>query len=258
MKLREVINFTTKGYNISHDKADLNLMTDFYEPTIYGDNNAWYYITMKCVSDNYIERVFFTEENRDYSKYILRDGDIVLCKLGPYFRTAIYDNAFPFEDPQRFKSKVSILVSENIYILGVDKHKADPYYIAYILSLKESKEYFKSVARGEKTKVLNIEDALDLEIPSVTLELKKQTEIFKKKLLLMGKNYKAYNDEVKKTMTGKMVNKLKADAMDLESAIESGDVNKVREIVGKMGLHIRVPEKKKKEFEEMIKNQIKE
>ena len=46
--------------------------------------------------------------------------------------------------------------------------------------------------------------------------------------------------------------------MDLESAIESGDVNKVREVVGKMGLHIRVPDKKKKEFEEMIKNQIKE
>ena len=189
MKLRDVCKFTTKGLNFAKGR-NVTIISDFYEPAIYGNSSSWYYITMSCVKDNYIGELYSFEENRDYVKYAIRDGDIIICKLGPYYRSAIYDNAFPFADPDEVKSKITILVTENIYILGLDKEKVDPYYVAYFLSLEETKEKIDKFAKGERTKYVRVEDILELELPKYSDEMRKKTEDFRKKLMEMGKQHR--------------------------------------------------------------------
>ena len=220
MKLKDICKFTTKGLNFAKNRK-LTIISDFYEPAIYGSSSSWYYLTMSCIKDNYIGELCSFEENRDYAKYALRDGDIVLCKLGPYFRTAIYDNAFPFEDPDRVKSKISILVTENIYIIQVDMERIDPYYVAYFLSLKETKEKIKNIAKGERTKFIRIDDVLDLEIPEMTKEMRQATNEFKEGLLKMGREYREKNAKALELKNKRIKESFKLAEEVMDNAMEN-------------------------------------
>lgn len=250
MKLRDYCIYKKKGLNYSNS-WNSNIDVDFYEIGTRERNNGWYYLTMSCIKAGLIEKAFPINGNREFLKYSLQDGDIIICKLGPYFRTAIFDSRlYGFKK----QSEIQILITENMYILSVDKDKIDPYYIAYMLEKNETKKYFTDIAKGNKTRVLNIEDVLEYDIPDYDEQMKEATSNYQRYLYQMLSEYKKLRETELSTAKTKLDASIDMLSHMFNDSIQQSNFNMLRESLGRIGYFINNYESRAKKYlEEMDK-----
>lgn len=189
LTLNEYCEYISLGVRKTQKKE---VMHCFCSEQILKDDKNWYSITMKSIKNMRIENVFEFEESREYMKFILQIGDIVISRIGPSFNSAIFDNAFPYENPDNYKTNVNIVARDSLILFSLKhslKQYIDPYYVLYILNLDDTKKKLQEKAKGTKTKTINITDVLNIEIPEYNNEMKILTENFKNNLLIEGKKF---------------------------------------------------------------------
>ena len=93
-----------------------------------------------------------------YTKYILKNGDILLSKNGYPFKVAVADFAGQ-----------EVLPSGNFYVISINNKKANPYYVKLFLQSEAGQELFKSVMVGSQIKTISVSslENLILNLPNV-------------------------------------------------------------------------------------------
>ncbi len=142
------------------------------------DHTDFQYLMLSDITDGIIsdDLSFITHIDDSLSKFIIKEDNLVLSKIGAPFKVAIMN-----------KRETEIIANGNLYILEVDETKVDPYYLQAFLQSDEGQKLLASVATGATFASISIKDLSDLEIPLPPLPEQK----------LKGKVYKeALNDIV--------------------------------------------------------------
>ena len=126
-------------------------------------------ITDGIISD---DLSFITHIDDSLSKFIIKEDNLVLSKIGAPFKVAIMN-----------KRETEIIANGNLYILEVDETKVDPYYLQAFLQSDEGQKLLASVATGATFASISIKDLSDLEIPLPPLpEQKVKGKVYKEAL----------------------------------------------------------------------------
>ena len=88
-----------------------------------------------------------------YQKYCAKEGDIIISKVCSPLKIAVVENSFR-----------QILVGGNMYVIRLDKNKADPYYVKAFLDSVSGQKQIKKLLSGKKTPALSLQEILHLKI----------------------------------------------------------------------------------------------
>lgn len=117
------------------------------------------------IADNCIEIVY---DSKRCEKFAIKDGDIILSTTDRNFKVVCAGDM----------GDRKLLVSPTLIRIGLDKEKADPYYIAAYLSSEEGKARLDSFRSGKVLRVLHTKGLKECEIPLPSMD--KQKEIGEK------------------------------------------------------------------------------
>lgn len=95
-----------------------------------------------------------------YEKYCLKNDDLILSKNGYPYKVAIAS----------VKDGRKILANGNLYIIEIDKEKANPYYLKAFFESDQGITCLKSITVGTAMPNIGIEPLKNLEIPIPSLE----------------------------------------------------------------------------------------
>ncbi len=123
-------------------------------------------------------------EEKD-ARYIVKENNIVLSKIGVPFKSAVMDSR---------ESK--IIANGNLYIIEIDETKANPYYIQSFISSEEGQALLSSKSKGTTFASLGVNDLLETKIPLPSLEEQNRLGMEMKKTL---EDLKMYTDKLEKT-----------------------------------------------------------
>ncbi len=139
------------------------------------DTNA-YYLALANIKDGIISENLtpIREIEKKYEKYCIKDGDILLSKNGQPFKVAVAS----VKDGRR------ILVTGNLFVITLDRTKANPYYIKAFLDSEAGIEELKSITVGSTISTIGISQLSTIDIPAIPLE--RQEEIAKKYVSILS------------------------------------------------------------------------
>ena len=107
---------------------------------------------------------YLTKLDKRYEKYCANDGDIVLSKNGYPVKTAV----------ATISGNKKILVNGNLYIIELDKTKANPYYIKAYFDSDKGQAQLKSICVGVSIPNIPIEALKKLQIPMCSISEQKR------------------------------------------------------------------------------------
>lgn len=117
------------------------------------------------IAANCIEIVY---DSKRFEKYAIKDGDVILSTTDKNFKVVCAGDM----------GDRKLLVSPTLIRIGLDKEKADPYYIAAYLSSAEGKAMLDGCRSGKVVRILHTKGLKECEIPLPTME--EQREIGEK------------------------------------------------------------------------------
>ena len=139
---------------------------------------SYLYLTPANIQDGVIteELQFLSETAVKYKRYSLQPGDLVISKNGNPFKVAIADIA----DGQ------TIIANGNLFVIRINKEKADPYYIKAFLESHKGQTLLTRASVGSTMPMISINSLR--EMPIALLPFEQQKEI--------GSKYLAKMDEI--------------------------------------------------------------
>ena len=126
------------------------------EPTSYN------YLELRHIDDGEIEEdlPYLTEIEPSQQRYCAEEGDIILSKMGPKFKVAVVGD---------LKGK-QLLASGNLYILRIDKSKANPVYIKAFLETESGMAQLVAGSVGTTIPSVPVSALNKIKIPGLPLE----------------------------------------------------------------------------------------
>ena len=130
--------------------------------------NCFSYLTSSNIQDGILtgKMTKFNKVNENEKKYLADVGDLVICKNGPPFKVAYIGHE---TEGTRF------YVSDNLYIIKVDKNKIHPLFLKAFLESDEGNYAIRLVSTGARIQTLSVKGLKDIRIPDVPME--RQLEI---------------------------------------------------------------------------------
>lgn len=106
------------------------------------------------------------------NKYCAKNGDLVLSKIGPNFKTAVIEA----------DEEESVLCTGNLYIITVDQERFVPGYVQMYLASSDGQAQLNRESVGTTMKSISVKDLKQVRIPEIPLEA--QRKLVQKKDLL--------------------------------------------------------------------------
>ncbi len=169
-----LISSITRGSSITADELDAIATSE---------DTKLYYLALSNIKDGMISKnlPFIREIEKKQEKYCLKDGDIVISKIGQPFKIAVAS----------IKKEEKILATGNMFVITLDNTKANPYYIKAFLESKAGIEELRSITVGSTIPTIGVAQLSKIHIPALPLE--KQDEIAKKYIAVLGEIEKLQN-----------------------------------------------------------------
>ena len=95
-------------------------------------------------------------------KYALHQGDVLLSRIGIPAKAAVVTES---ADP----GQPTLIASNNLYVLSVDRDKIDPWYLAAYLDSEQGQESLRRASTGTTVPILNLKELSKLSIPMVDI-----------------------------------------------------------------------------------------
>lgn len=149
----EVIKNIRRGAPIKAKELD-NLESEL------ATNNK--YLMLRNINNGLIdeELPFIKEIENKYERYLLRNGEILLSKIGFPFKVTVAN----------IKENENIIANGNIYMIELDEEKVNPYYIQLFLESSTGAAMLKKYSVGSTMPVLSITQLNQIPIPMIPLE----------------------------------------------------------------------------------------
>ncbi len=162
-----LISSITRGAPITANELD-SLATS--------EDTKAYYLALANIKDGMIGQnlPMIKEIDKKYEKYCIKDGDILLSKNGYPFKVAVAE----------IKGDEKILATGNLFVISVDRTKANPYYIKAFLDSTAGIEELKSITVGSTIPTIGVSQLNTILIPKIPLE--KQEEIANRYVAILG------------------------------------------------------------------------
>lgn len=120
---------------------------------------------------------YLKDLDEKYSKYYLKDGDLVITKIGYPPKIMVTHSL----------EEKHFLASGNFYIITIDRQKADPYYIAAYLTSGKGRLALADISIGEVIPTISMTELKNMELPLPPMEEQQQT----------GQKYRDSLEEIK-------------------------------------------------------------
>lgn len=129
--------------------ADLDKLS-----TIENTDNQ--YLMLSDISEGIISEDlhYITQIESSLEKYLIKEGNLILSKIGSPFKVAVLD-----------KRESNVLANGNLYIIEVDKTKANPYYLQAFLQSEDGQKLLQSISAGVSFSTVGIGDLSNMELP---------------------------------------------------------------------------------------------
>lgn len=95
-------------------------------------------------------------------KYAVHQGDVLLSRIGIPAKAAVVPEDADAVQP-------SLVASNNLYALGVDRDLIDPWYLAAYLDSEKGQESLRRASTGTTVPILNLKELSKLSIPMVDI-----------------------------------------------------------------------------------------
>lgn len=120
------------------------------------------YLMLQNIVDGEVEDdlPYLTEIEPSQNKYCVKDGDLLLSKIGPNFKVAVADA------PEGEK----ILATGNLYIISLDRAKVDPRYVKLYLDTDQGVAQLRRACVGTTMPSIPAKAFGDIMVPMVSLE----------------------------------------------------------------------------------------
>lgn len=120
------------------------------------------YLMLSNIKDGLIDEKlpYLTEIEPKYEKYCLKNDDLILSKNGYPYKVAIAS----------VKEGQKILANGNLYIIEIDKERANPYYLKAFFESEHGVSALKSITVGATIPNIGVEMLKGLVIPLPSLE----------------------------------------------------------------------------------------
>lgn len=196
VKFETLIKNITRGSQIEAD-----LLDKYKSDQI----TNYQYLLLSNINDGILsidnESQYLTEIPDNMSRYVIKNNSIILSKIGtPNFKSAVAQ----IEDGKQ------IIANGNIFVIEVDKEKANPFYIQAFFMSDLGERMLRNICAGTTLLTINLEKLNNMTIPNVSLE--KQNEIANK--------YEASIDEL--ILLNRKTEKIK---QKMKTIFDEGDIN---------------------------------
>lgn len=120
------------------------------------------YLMLQNIVDGEIEDdlPYLTEIDPSQDKYCVRDGDLLISKIGPNFKVAVA------EIPEGEK----VLATGNLYIISLDRKKVDPRYVKLYLNTDQGVAQLRRACVGTTMPSIPTKAFADIAVPMVCLD----------------------------------------------------------------------------------------
>lgn len=120
------------------------------------------YLMLQNIIDGEIEDdlPYLTEIEPSQDKYCVKDGDLLLSKIGPNFKIAVAD----VPDGEK------ILATGNLYIISLDREKVDPRYVKLYLSTDQGVAQLRRACVGTTMPSIPAKAFSDILIPMSSID----------------------------------------------------------------------------------------
>lgn len=120
------------------------------------------YLMLQNIIDGEIEDdlLYLTEIEPSQDKYCVKDGDLLLSKIGPNFKIAVAD----VPDGEK------ILATGNLYIISLDRAKVDPRYVKLYLSTDQGVAQLRRACVGTTMPSIPAKAFSDILIPMASID----------------------------------------------------------------------------------------
>lgn len=165
--LKDFIVQARRGYSVSEL---LNLGLSY-------DCDGFSYLSNSNIAKGFVSGPYSSFAGDVSSLFYASEGDLIISKTFPY-NTAIVDDGNKY------------LVNDNLFVLRIDKNKADPYYILAFLKSKKTKDLIKSELKNSNN--LSMKVLKNLEVALYSME--KREDIKNNIMDNLAKTKKAYKN----------------------------------------------------------------
>lgn len=172
----EIVNAVTFSELISRITRGAQIKASELDNLVCEDETAIKLLMLSDMSKGIISESlpFLSELDKRYKKYCANEGDIILSKNGYPVKTAVI----------AISGNEKILVNGNLYIIELDRTKADPYYIKAYFDSEKGQALLKSICVGVTIPNIPIEALKKLQIPMCPItEQKKIADKYRQKQL---------------------------------------------------------------------------
>lgn len=166
-----------------------------YDQLISAEETSYRYLMINNINEGIIdyELPYLNENAKEYSRFYIEKGDLILTKNGSPFKISIHD--------KNIKNK--IIANGNLYIIKVDTNIYDPYFLNAYLMSEQGQNAINELAKGTTIKNISIKDLNRVKIPNIPLDVQRE----------FAKLYKQKNTELIKTI--RKMKDLKREKEDL-------------------------------------------
>lgn len=125
------------------------------------------YLMLQNIVDGEIESdlPYLSEIDSSQDKYCVKDGDLLLSKIGPNFKVAVA------EVPEGEK----VLATGNLYIISLNREKVDPRYVKLYLNTDQGVAQLRRACVGTTMPSIPAKAFADILIPLVSFEEQTKT-----------------------------------------------------------------------------------
>lgn len=133
------------------------------------------YLMLSNIQDGMIDDSlpYLSKMDSKYEKYCLKDKDLIIAKNGYPFKVAVAS----------VKEGQKILANGNLYIIELDREKANPYYIMAFFNSKEGDNLLKRISVGGLVPNIGVDKLKNVMIPLPPID--EQNRIAQKQLEAM-------------------------------------------------------------------------
>lgn len=127
-----------------------------------GKPTNYQYLMLSNIRNGIIDQElpYLQEIDKKYDKYCLENQSLIISKNGAPFKVAVAD----------FDDRKKILANGNLFVIKINKEKANPHYIQAFFNSDKGKAALKSITVGATIPNIGIESLKRLIIPIPSLE----------------------------------------------------------------------------------------
>lgn len=153
----DIIKDMSRGAQVMAKDLDENTSS---EPT------AYQYFSLSNIHDGMVDEdlPYLKELSPKLTKYCIHDDTLILSKIGVPFKVGV----------AKAKEDCQILANGNLYIIDVDRDKADPVYVQAYLESEQGQSQLKAVSSGMAMISIGVEALKRITIPLPPLSQQKK------------------------------------------------------------------------------------